>query len=63
MAWVASELSTKAIAEQLCISPRTVDKHIAQALHKLGVCTRLEAVALEPKPSTDDGITSGRDAW
>ena len=38
--------STKRIASQLGISPRTVEKHIEHALVKLGVTSRLQAVAL-----------------
>jgi DNA-binding CsgD family transcriptional regulator len=43
---VANGLSTKQIATQLQISPRTVDKHVANGLNKIGARTRLEAVAL-----------------
>jgi DNA-binding CsgD family transcriptional regulator len=39
-------LTSKRIATRLEISPRTVDKHIATILDKLGVRTRLEAVSL-----------------
>ena len=43
---VRSGLPTKRIATALAISPRTVDKHVDNALDKLGVRTRLEAVTL-----------------
>lgn len=43
---VRSGLPTKRIATALDISPRTVDKHVHHALDKLGVRTRLQAVAL-----------------
>lgn len=43
---VVNGLSTKQIATPLGISPRTVDKHVANALDKIGVRSRLEAVAL-----------------
>jgi DNA-binding CsgD family transcriptional regulator len=43
---VVNGLSTKQIAAPLGISRRTVDKHVANALDKIGVRTRLEAVAL-----------------
>lgn len=42
---LASGLSTAPIAERLCISPRTVRNHVNSILGKLGVHTRLEAVA------------------
>jgi PAS domain S-box-containing protein len=38
--------STKAIANQLCISPATVRNHITNILAKLDCCSRLEAVTL-----------------
>ncbi|MBN9318251.1 MAG: helix-turn-helix transcriptional regulator [Caulobacterales bacterium] len=40
---VALHLTSKAIAKQLGISPYTVDKHLREALQKLGVSTRREA--------------------
>lgn len=43
---LASGASTKAIAEQLFISPATVRNHIKSILTKLGVRSRLEAVTL-----------------
>jgi DNA-binding CsgD family transcriptional regulator/PAS domain-containing protein len=46
MALVANGLSTKEVAVQLGISPRTVDKHVEQALRALGASTRLAAVNL-----------------
>lgn len=39
-------LTSKQIARELRISPRTVDQHIAVALENLGVKSRLEAVSL-----------------
>ena len=39
-------MTSKRIAARLGISPRTVDKHVATILDKLGVRTRLEAVSL-----------------
>lgn len=39
-------MTSKRIAADLGISPRTVDKHVATILDKLGVRTRLEAVSL-----------------
>lgn len=46
LALVRDGLATKRIATALDISPRTVDKHIHNALDKLGVRTLLQAVAL-----------------
>ncbi len=43
---LADGLTSKRIASTLSISPRTVDKHIATILDKIGVRTRLEAVSL-----------------
>jgi DNA-binding NarL/FixJ family response regulator len=34
------------IADELCISPLTLRTHVQRILHKLGVHSRLEAVAL-----------------
>ena len=42
---LAAGSSTGVIAERLCISPRTVGNHVTNILAKLGVHTRLEAVA------------------
>lgn len=46
LALVGEGLATKRIACALGISPRTVDKHIQHALDKLGVRTRVQAIAL-----------------
>lgn len=43
---LGSGKSTKAIAEGLCISPATVRNHIQHILDKLGVHSRLEALAV-----------------
>lgn len=43
---VSVHMNSKQIARQLGLSPATVDRHIANALHKLGVPTRLSAVRL-----------------
>jgi DNA-binding CsgD family transcriptional regulator len=42
---VAKGSATKAIAAELSISPRTVDKHVQRALGKLGARTRLDAAS------------------
>jgi len=41
---LAAGQSTEAIAEGLCVSPRTVRNHVTNILDKLGVHSRLEAV-------------------
>lgn len=46
MALVSRGHSTKEVAAALYISPRTVDKHVEQALRTLGATTRLQAVNL-----------------
>jgi DNA-binding CsgD family transcriptional regulator len=43
---VREGLATKLIAAAIGISPRTVEKHIQHALDKLGVRTRMQAIAL-----------------
>lgn len=43
---VREGLATKRIASALAISPRTVDKHVQHAIDKLGVRTRVQAIAL-----------------
>ncbi|PSM38792.1 LuxR family transcriptional regulator [Streptomyces dioscori] len=50
---VANGLSTEAIARQFVISPSTVRKHLENTFHKLGVSSRIEALARvfpEPEP-------------
>jgi DNA-binding CsgD family transcriptional regulator len=46
VALLTDGMTSKRIAAGLGISPRTVDKHVATILDKLGVRTRLEAVSL-----------------
>jgi DNA-binding CsgD family transcriptional regulator len=46
LALVGEGLATKRIASAIGISPRTVDKHVQHALDKLGVRTRVQAIAL-----------------
>ncbi|TKB81910.1 MAG: helix-turn-helix transcriptional regulator [Nitrospira sp.] len=43
--WVAKGLTNKAIASQLQISSRTVQKHMERMFRKLGVRSRTELVA------------------
>ncbi|EJZ15302.1 response regulator receiver protein, partial [Mycolicibacterium fortuitum subsp. fortuitum DSM 46621 = ATCC 6841 = JCM 6387] len=43
-------LSSRAIAERLRLSVRTVEGHIYRAMAKTGVSTRAELVALLPRP-------------
>ena len=42
--WMAHGLSNKEIAHRLGLTPRTVEFHVGNILHKLGVVSRLEAV-------------------
>jgi DNA-binding NarL/FixJ family response regulator len=42
---VARGLTSKAIAKQLVLSPKTVDHHLSSILNKLGVENRAHAVA------------------
>jgi pimeloyl-ACP methyl ester carboxylesterase/DNA-binding CsgD family transcriptional regulator len=42
----ADGADTRAIAEQLCLSPRTIEHHLSAAYHKLGVPNRAALVAL-----------------
>src|SRR4051812_21374878 len=44
--WAAVAGEPGAIAEELCISRRTVQSHVTHLFQKLGVDTRAEAVAL-----------------
>lgn len=46
---LATGVATDAVAEQLCISPRTVRNHINNILGKLSVHSRLEAVSYSIK--------------
>jgi DNA-binding NarL/FixJ family response regulator len=41
---LAEGLSNEAIAEALCVMPKTVEYHVTNILSKLGVVSRLEAV-------------------
>ena len=43
--WVSRGKSNREIGEILTISPRTVDKHLAQIFTKLGVANRASAAA------------------
>jgi DNA-binding CsgD family transcriptional regulator len=52
-------LATKRIASAIGISPRTVEKHTQHALDKLGVRTRMQAVALLEHAGTLGAATSG----
>jgi DNA-binding NarL/FixJ family response regulator len=49
---VAEGLTNRLIAQQLFLSPRTVDHHLTSIFNKLGVETRAQAVAV----ATHDGI-------
>lgn len=46
LALAARGLTSRAIAEDLFLSPRTVDEHILRACMTLGVRTRVQAVAI-----------------
>ena len=43
---MSSGLSNSAIAEQLVLSTKTVDKHVSATLRKLGVASRHEAATV-----------------
>ena len=43
---VAEGLTSKAIGQQLYLSPKTVDHHLASVFNKLGVESRAQAVAV-----------------
>ena len=49
---VRGGLASKRIAADIGISPRTVDKHVQHALDKLGVRTRVQAIALIDQAGT-----------
>ena len=55
LACLAQGLSNQAIARQLSLSVRTVEHHTASILQKMGVETRVEAVALSRKQHLLDG--------
>jgi DNA-binding CsgD family transcriptional regulator len=55
VALLTDGMTSKRIADGLGISPRTVDKHVATILDKLGVRTRLEAVSLLAQNGWADG--------
>ena len=42
----ADGADTRVIAEQLCLSPRTIEHHLSAAYRKLGVSNRVGLVAL-----------------
>ncbi len=43
--WVAAGLTNKAIASKLCVSERTIDRHVSNIFSKLGVSSRAAATA------------------
>jgi DNA-binding NarL/FixJ family response regulator len=51
---LAEGLDNAAIAERLCVTTRTVECHVTNILSKLGVASRLEAVAWIHKHLADD---------
>jgi DNA-binding CsgD family transcriptional regulator len=55
---VATGASTKAVAAQLFLSPRTVDAHLRNIFRKLGITSRTQLVALplgEPEQQQSEG--------
>lgn len=48
---IGAGLSSRAVAERLTVSVRTVEGHIYQAMKKTGAATRDELIAMLPRPS------------
>jgi DNA-binding NarL/FixJ family response regulator len=44
LGWLLKGFSNKEIGQALCISPRTVQKHLQRIYQHLGVQTRAEAI-------------------
>ena len=56
-------MTSKQIARELDISPRTVDQHIAVALESLGVRSRLEAISMLHEQELRESTKSIPPAW
>jgi DNA-binding CsgD family transcriptional regulator len=65
---VATGASTKSVAAQLYLSPRTVDSHLRQIFTKLGIASRratgyrLDRLTLQPALPFDHGVPQSGDA-
>ena len=55
--WLSEGSSNKAIARQLCISPRTVEIHRANMMSKLGARHAAEAVRLRLEAQIEPPVT------
>jgi DNA-binding CsgD family transcriptional regulator len=55
-------LTNRQIADRLCVSANTINKHVQQVLKKLGVRSRLLAVILAParRPTLEEPIEDSR---
>jgi DNA-binding NarL/FixJ family response regulator len=63
LALLVEGLGTEAIAEHLVISPETARTHVQNLLEKLGVHSRLEAVALVRKDVALERLLMGRESY
>lgn len=66
LGYIAQGLSTKEMAGVMCLSPRTVERHVARLMARLGVHDRLSVAILAmkeglvvPKPCLKAGQTPG----
>ncbi|MBD0710813.1 response regulator transcription factor, partial [Streptomyces sp. CBMA291] len=57
---VAEGLTNQAVAERLCLSPRTVESHVARVYRKTGVETRAALASLVARDGAAEGGQSLR---